>query len=198
MNVPRKEEKPLGEVKVTDKNFSEVFGKLMDSVIANPEKHDFLRPGETGNPITIGARVSSPVDWAKKQTDRAIAARDEWLKGVKSPRKHPIEAAIKADKKRTDRLAEAERQGKWLKAMSRVNEDLMYQTIDSVGAGGFAAGIEARRKKIEARVGEIQPLVAALATTIDAMPDATDADREKRLLAARRGMMDIGKKRRGI
>jgi hypothetical protein len=30
------------------------------------------------------------------------------------------------------------------------------------------------------------------------MPDKTDADREKRLIAARRLMIEVGKKRRGI
>jgi hypothetical protein len=40
-------------------------------------------------------------------------------------------------------------------------------------------------------------MVAALAASIDSMPQGTDADREKRLLAARRGMIEIGKKRTG-
>ena len=82
--------------------------------------------------------------------------------------------------------------------MAMVDEDLMYATIRKRGAAAFRSGIEDRRAKVLARAKELQPLVAALKKEIEAMPDVTDGDRENRLLAARRGMIAIGKKRRGI
>jgi len=177
--------------------FQKAFSKLLDDVAQNPDKYDFLTETQVGNPISLGPRVIPPEEWAAKQTQRAAAAASDWEKNVTRPRKNPIEAAIAADAKRKDRLAEAEKQDKWKKKMAKVNLDEMFQTIKNVGASGYSAGIQARAHKVERVAKELQPLVAALAASIDSMPQATDADREKRLLAARRGMIEIGKKRTG-
>jgi flagellar biosynthesis/type III secretory pathway protein FliH len=146
----------------------------------------------------LGSRVISPEAWAAKQQSRAVAAADDWLQGVLHPTSIPSEAAIKANAKRIDKLAQSEKEGKWLKAMQKVNPDEMYEIIKAVGSAGYKSGIEARKVKIERVVKEMQPLVASVAATIDAMPQATDADREKRLIAGRRLMIEVGKKLRGI
>jgi len=151
-----------------------------------------------GNPITLGPPVISPEEWADKQVSRASNAAGEWEKNVQRPRRNPIEAAIKAGPKRAEKLRESLDQKKWEKAMANVDEALMYDVIRKRGASAFRSGIEDRKPKVLARTKELQPLVASLKVTIDAMPDVTDADREKRLLAGRRGMIEIGKKRRGL
>jgi len=161
--------------------------------IGNPE--DLTLPG---NPVELAPPVLPAEEWAAKAADRAVAAADEWYKRVMKPRRHPIQAAIAADKKRKDRLAEAERKNKWVKAMEQVDVDEMYKTIEAVGASGFAAGIEARRGKIAKKIAKLQPLVSALKEEIAGMPEETDAQREKRMLAARRGMLKIGDVLRGI
>lgn len=193
-----KHKKKSGIDGVTLDNITKIFGGIADELKEHPEKFDFLKEGEAGNPITLGSRVLSPEEWAEKQTKRATDAAADWEKRVLKPRKLPTEAAIKADGKRKDRLAEAERTGKWLAKMKKVDVDEMYETIKKVGAAGFRAGVEARAHKIKRVVNDLQPLVAAAAATLDAMPTATDADREKKLLAARRIMIEIGKKRAGI
>jgi len=175
--------------------FQKGFRAVLDDQAEHPDKYKFLTQETIGNPVTLGPRVLSPEDWAAKQAGRASAAADTWAANVKKPRKNPVEAALKADGKRKDKLQEAEKAGKWAKAMKKVDLDEMYLTIDKVGAAGYRAGVEARTGKISRVYKELQPMVAALAGSIDAMPDATDADREKRLLAARRGMIEIGKKR---
>lgn len=152
----------------------------------------------TGNPVAVGSRVLDAEDWAAKQIERAKAAGNTWAKAVVKPRRDPVEAALKAAAKRKDRLEQSIRDGKWEKAMARVDKDAMYDTIEKVGASGFSKGIEVREAKIKSRVKELQPMVEGLAEAIDDMPDGTDSEREARLLAARRGMIEIGKKRRGI
>jgi len=196
MAIPKRKE--VGELDTSSLNaFQKAFSKLLDDVTANPDKYDFLTETQVGNPISLGPRVIPPDEWAAKQTSRATAAAADWEKNVSRPRKNPIEAAIAADAKRKDRLTEAEKQDKWKKKMAKVNLDEMYQTIKNVGASGYSAGISARAHKVERVAKELQPMVAALAASIDSMPQATDTDREKRLLAARRGMIEIGKKRTG-
>ena len=175
--------------------FQKAFRAVLNDQEKHPEKYEFLTKETFGNPVSLGPRVISAAEWAAKQTSRAVAAADTWLANVQRPRKNPVEAALAADGKRKDRLAAAEKAGKWGKAMSKVNVDEMYTTIRNVGSGAYSSGISARSGKISRVYGELQPMVAALAGSIDAMPQATDSDREKRLLAARRGMIEIGAKR---
>ena len=173
------------------------FNKVVDYLQNTTDVKTFNTPHGKGNPVTLGSRVLSAAEWATKQVNRATAASDDWLNGTLHPKVLPNEAAIKANAKRIDKLAEAEKQGKWLKAMQKVNPDDMYEVVKNVGAAGYKAGIEARKTKITKTIADLQPLVASVAATIDAMPQATDSDREKRLIAARRLMIEVGKKRLG-
>jgi len=181
----------------TNDFLAELDAKL-DRVMTDPEYVKELQAERQGNPITLGPLVLSPEEWADKQVSRATAAASEWEKNVQRPRRDPLKAAIAAAPKRKQKLMESLEQGKWEKAMAKVDEDLMYEVIRKRGASSFRQGVEDRKPKVLARAKELQPMVAALKQSIDAMPDVTDADREKRLLAARRGMIEIGKKRRGI
>jgi len=196
MVIKRKEDSTI--TGVTVENAPKIFRGVLDALAEDPEQFAFLKEGSAGNPVTLGARVIDPAEWSKKQIDRAKASGDEWLKRVMKPRKLPTDAAIAADGKRKDRLAESERQGKWLAKMKKVDVDEMYKTIQNVGSAGFVNGIAAREHKVNRVVAELQPMVAAAAATIDAMPQATDGDREKRLITARRLMIEIGKKRAGV
>lgn len=82
--------------------------------------------------------------------------------------------------------------------MERVDVDAMYNTIENVGGGGYTGGIEARKAKIIGKIEKLRPQVLALAETIDKMPQDTDAQREARMIAARRGMIQVGAKLRGL
>ena len=179
-------------------DFTKNLRASLDRLETDEEYARSLTAERKGNPITLGPRVISADEWAEKQVSRASSAASEWEKKVLRPRKNPIEAAIKKAEKRRNKVLESLDQGKWEKAMAKVDENLMYAVIRKRGASAYRAGVEDRKDKVAARVKELQPMVAALAANIDAMPDATDADREKRLLAARKGMIEIGKKRRGI
>jgi len=148
------------------------------------------------NPVT--KKVISPDKWKDRLIRRATAAADDWLEGIKSPARDPIKASIEADGKWKDRIQTAIREDRRKKALEKVSWSEAVAVAERIGPSGFAAGISAREGKIAKRVAELQPLVQAVSDAIQAMPDATDADREKRLLAARRLMIEVGKKRRGI
>ena len=179
-------------------DFMSSFKATLDQLDTDPELRRELTESRRGNPITLGSLVKSPEEWADKQVKNAANAAAEWEKNVLAPRKDPLKAAIAAAPKRAQKVRESLEQGKWEKAMAKVDEDLMYATIRKRGASAFRAGVEDRKEKVLAVAKELQPMVATLKQSIDAMPDVTDADREKRLLAARRGMIEIGKRRRGI
>lgn len=150
------------------------------------------------NPVTLAPRVKSAKDWSEKQIKNAKAAGTNWKKAVLSPRKNPVEAAIAANEKRKQKLAKAEEEERWLKSMKKVNVDEMYKTIELAGAEVYTKGIAIREGKITGAIDELQPMVEALAKKLDGMPQDTPEQREAKMIAAKRGMEEIGKARRGI
>jgi len=148
-----------------------------------------------GNPVT--KKVKSADRWSKQQIDNAVAAADDWLDGVKNPSRNPIEAALAASKKFRDRLDAALKAGKWEKGLAKSSPAEIIAIAEKVGTGHYSTGVSAREVKIKRVVGELQPLAQSVSDTIQAMPDGTDAEREKRLTQARKLMMEVGTKRRG-
>jgi hypothetical protein len=147
------------------------------------------------NPVT--KKVKSPDRWAKQQIENAVSAANDWLDGVKNPSRNPIEAALDKKDKWVDRLQTAIKDGKWEKNLKKVSHAEIVAVAEKLGSGVYSNGVSAREDKIKKRVGELQPLVQAVSDTIQAMPDKTDADREKRLVSARKLMIEVGKKRAG-
>jgi len=148
-----------------------------------------------GNPVT--KKVKSADRWATQQIKNAQAAADDWLDGVKNPSRNPIDAALAAKDKFVDRLTQALKDDKWAKGLAKSSQAEIIEIATKVGTGAYSTGVGARETKIKRVVGELQPLVQAVSDTIQAMPDKLDADREKRLLSARKLMIEVGKKRRG-
>ena len=147
------------------------------------------------NPVT--KKVKSPDRWAKQQVENAVAASKDWLDGVKNPSRNPIEAALDKKDKWVDRLTTAIKDDKWAKNLKKVSPSDIVAVAEKLGTRVYEDGVQARTDKINKRVGELQPLVQAVSDTIQAMPDKTDADREKRLISARKLMLEVGKKRAG-
>lgn len=149
-----------------------------------------------GNPITVEL-VPTAERWAEKQIRKSQEAGNDWVEGVQRPSRSFKEAGIAAAGKHKNNTQLALNEDRYRKGMAKTNEDEAIATAVKVGASGYTAGIAARTDKIRRVVTELQPKVAALKRTIDAMPQDTDAQREERLKAARRGMMEIGKSRIG-
>jgi hypothetical protein len=148
-----------------------------------------------GNPVT--KKVKDATRWAAQQVKNAVDAKDDWLDGVKNPSRNPIEAALAANDKRIDRLKQSIDSKKWEKNLAKVSPADIIEVATKLGSGVYSAGVEARTSKINKRVAELQPLVQDVSNTIQNMSDKTDADREKRLLSARKLMLEVGKKRAG-
>jgi len=148
-----------------------------------------------GNPVT--KKVKSADRWAKEQITGATAAATDWETNVKNPSRNPIEAALAANDKRVDRLKKSIDEKKWEKNLGKVTQADINAVVEKLGSSVFSNGVEARTAKINKRVSELQPLAQSVSDTIQAMSDKTDGDREKRLLTARKLMIEVGKKRAG-
>lgn len=148
-----------------------------------------------GNPVT--KKVKSADRWVKQQIENAEGAGDDWLDGVENPSRDPIAAALDAEEKMYDRYEEAKKAGKWRKNLAKSSHAEIVEVAKAVGTGAYTKGVRAREKKIKRVVAELHPLVQSASDTIQGMPQKTDDQREKRLIAARKLMIEVGKKRAG-
>jgi len=154
--------------------------------------------GRQGNPISLGPRVKSATDWVADQVAGAKARSKRWLENSKRPKKDPKTAALAATEKYKSRLRAALDDGTWEAAIDGYDEAAREKVIDAVGTAGFERGVETHRAKAESKIAKLQPLVASVAETIDKMPQDTDAEREARMIAARRLMIEVGKIMKGV
>jgi hypothetical protein len=176
-----------------DKDPVAVFQALADLRLQGVDpKAEGLVPS---NPVT--KKVKSADRWAKQQVESAVAASSKWLDGVNNPSRSPIAAGIEADDKWKDRMKQAIAEDRRKKGLAKVSDAEIVATANALGTGVYSAGVEARKAKVAKVVNELQPLAQSVSDAIQGMSDKTDADREKRLLSARKLMIEVGKKRRG-
>lgn len=147
------------------------------------------------NPIT--KKVKSADRWASQQVESSVASASKWLDGVNNPSRDPIAAGIEADDKWKDKMAQAIKEDRRKKGLQKTSAAELIAVANSLGSGVYSSGVTARTAKIRKTVAELQPLAQSVSDSIQGMSDKTDADREKRLLTARKLMIQVGAKRRG-
>jgi len=140
-------------------------------------------------------RILPPDEWVEKQIATLEAVgRENYLRGIKRPKKDPIKAGIAAQKKYEEAMKKAEVLKRREEALKKTNIDEWYSMASILGADKIVDGVVKRRFKVERFVEKYQPALKDHLAVIDAMPDITDADREKRMIENLRGL----KKLKGI
>jgi len=178
---------------VADTDPVQLFNTLADLRMAGVDpKAEGLVPH---NPVT--KKVKSSDRWARQLVEGAMASSGKWLEGVQNPSRDPVAAAIEADDKWKDKITQAIKEDRRKKGLAKTSHADIVKVATALGAGVYSSGVDARKEKIQKVVNELQPLVQSVSDSIQGMSDKTDADREKRLLAARKLMIEVGKKRRG-
>ena len=123
--------------------------------------------------------VISVERWIKKQLERVRVAEDEYKAGIESVTENPCaKAAEKADKylKRIEERVEY-----WKTRLSKISlEEWKRRTLEK--ARRFPEGVRAAEDRIREFVRNWQPILADIQAAVRAMPDLTDADREKRMI----------------
>jgi len=150
------------------------------------------------DPIELGPRVISAGDIAKLIVERGRAARERWKERLKRPRKHPIKEGIKAFPKYKSRMEESLRLESQKKALQRVTDEDYLAAVDATSPDDYARGLERKKLKITRRFEVLQPLYEMLAKILDTFPIETEDQRERKMIAARKGMILIGQVRKGI
>jgi len=192
-------ENPLVSVPTID----DMLGRIEETRARMDSDEEFLKEltegHPSGNPITLGPRLPDPTTWAADQVAGASAKAEKWLKNTTAPKKNFKEEALKEKSKARfkDSMAKVISEGRWEGGMGKVNESETIQIIKDGGSGVYSSGVSRRKAKIERVVKELHSDRLALASTIDDMSVATDAEREAKMIANKRGLQAIGKKRRG-
>lgn len=125
----------------------------------------------------------SPEQWAQKLSTRAANAGQDWIDGVNNPIRDPVAAALKAAPKWKAKMQEAIAKDTWAKKMAKVSSADIKAIANKVGPGAYTQGIAARMDKIQAAGARILPKIYSAADKVGAMPDATEAERDQRMLA---------------
>ena len=142
--------------------------------------------------------ILSAEEWVDKWERHAKAAKEDYKKGVRRPKRDPIKAAAAANDKYKQRLMEALEEDRWLKKMQKLNFEDWALGILLTGEGRYADGITKRRIRAEGAYKELRDLVNLLFKTIQQMPEETPEQRAAKMLAARQGMLIIGSYRKGV
>jgi hypothetical protein len=149
-------------------------------------------------PVTV-QRLLSPDEWKKKQIDSVKAVGEaNYKQRVQKPRADPIVEGIKAEDKYANAVKKAIEEKRRAKALQGVTSDEWLNYTLNVGVPNYVEGVVKREAKIDKFVKNWQPLLLDHLSKVDAMPEATDKDREDKMLANLRGLKALKGKAKGI
>jgi len=134
-------------------------------------------------------RVISPDAWKKRQIDTLKAVGEANYKvGIAKPRKDPIAAGIAAEEKYAVETKKAIEEKRRAAALEKTNMAEWYKYTSDIGAGRLVDGVTKRVAKVDKFVKTFQPMLVSHLSSIDALADVTDSDREQRMLENLRGL----------
>lgn len=135
--------------------------------------------------------IKSPDKWLAKQLSRVRVAGGDFKDGVDAVTVNPAEKALAANAKRIAKLQASIANKTWEKKMARVTLDDWKKKASTIGADRFISGVEANVDKIESFIRAFQPKLESLTSSVKAMPETTEAERDARVLAMIRGLRKL-------
>lgn len=128
------------------------------------------------------ARMKNPAAIAKKWSQRLQSASQEMADGVNAVTVAPGVQAAKKKETMKARLLEAINNGKWERNVAAVPLGDWQQDMISRGIPRAMQGAAEAEPKMQAFMDELLPYVENCQRQIEAMPNATDADRKARMM----------------
>jgi len=146
----------------------------------------------------IGPRIVEPdvgvEDWA---TGIRAKAR-KWKERTLRPKKDPIKSGIEAEPKFADKIKKVAELGLRKKALEKWTFDEWGATVAATRPEDFESGALKKRYKMARKIKAQYDARVYAATKLDAMPVATDADREAKMTANLRIMRKLKEFMAGI
>lgn len=134
-------------------------------------------------------RVISPEDWKNRQlgTLKAVG-RTNYLIGIASPKADPIARGIATEEKYAIETRKAIDEGRRKAALQKTSMAEWSQYSTTIGADKLVDGVVKREAKVTDFITKFQPQLSSLLSKVDSLPEATDSDRENRMLENLRGL----------
>jgi len=126
------------------------------------------------------------------------AKRAKWKKRLTDKGAFVLERAKAAEDKWADKMRGAIEAKARLKALEKVTPEAYNAAVEATAPEDYSRGAERRLAKYKARIAEIRDMVNMIKNLIAKMPEATEDQRERKMLAARRCMIVVGQYRKGI
>ena len=143
------------------------------------------------NPPTVTRVIPGP-EWVEKQLRNLQAVGEQnYREGVTRPRKDPIAAGIAAQGAYENAMRDPNVLKRRVAGLQRTNMEEWASMAERVGASRLVAGVVERRFKVERAVSTLHGKLTQHLQHIDAMPNVTDADRERRMVENLRGLKQM-------
>ena len=143
------------------------------------------------NPPTV-TRIIPADEWVEKQLRNLQAVGEQnYREGITRPKKDPIAAGIAAQGAYENAMRDPEVLKRRVAGLQRTNMEEWASMAERVGASRLVAGVVERRFKVERAVASLHGHLAQHLQRIDAMPNVTDADRERRMVENLRGLKSM-------
>lgn len=136
-------------------------------------------------------KIKDPSRWADQQIQGSKNGAQNWLDGIKNPSRDPIQASIAAEGKYQDAMKRAMAENRRVKGLQGVSHADIVKTAEKLGPSVYEQGISSREDKIRKSIQELQPKLQAVSDAVQALPDTTEADRERRMIENLKRMRKI-------
>ena len=140
------------------------------------------------NPASV-TRLIPPGDWVDKQIAgvESVGAAN-YSAGVTRPKRDPIKAGIDAQPAYEAAMRNPAVLARRVRGLQKTSIDIWAVQCETIGAARLVEGVTSRRPKIERAVGELHRRMLTHLSRIDAMPNVTPADRERRMVENLKGL----------
>jgi hypothetical protein len=146
-----------------------------------------------GNPVSLSPRVPDVETWVGDMVTGVKNSGAKWKRNTLAPTKSPLVEAKKAGPKFEASMRQALDEKRFEAGIDAVDEAAMYDTIRATPDSTYVEGVTRRTSKIKSRVTRMRPLLLTLLNEEDQLANATEADRDNKVLAHIRGMRALGK-----
>lgn len=134
-------------------------------------------------------RVISPEEWKNRQLNTLKAVgRANYLTGISAPKADPIARGIETEPKFADAMRKAIDTGARKRGLEKTDMAEWYRYARDLGADKLVDGVVKREAKVTEFTSTFQPMLVSHLAKIDALPEATDSDRENKMLENLRGL----------
>ena len=166
-------------------------GKFIDELT----REEILQIFPQGNP---GELKVDETTWKSDWSEGVTATGDRWKRRTTGTKKDIVALAIKAEPKYKQKMEDVIKNESRAKALGRTNTAEVLAAVAATDATEFVTGATKRASKFGKKISAQYPLRVYAKTKMDAMPEGTDAQREKKMIAARRTNIAIGLFLKGV